>query len=363
MAHVLRLVALSCVGILAFSGCTSKSEVAAIPAPASSPKAPARTLNLAVWSNYISPELISEFEKTSGIQVNVSNYSSNEELLAKLQAGASGIDVAVPSDYMVFAMAKLGLLTDLDRLQVPNLKNLDVQFLGKSYDPKNQVSLPYNWGTTGIAINHDLVKVPIKGWKDLFGLPELKGKFSLLDDAREAIGAALKAQGFDLNTKDSTQLAQAKALLLKQRSRIKAFNSETKMALINGEVAVAQAYSSDAMQAGKATGGKIEYVIPAEGGTIWFDNLVVPKGAKNPKEAHALINFLLEPKSALGSVTNLYLASANKAAMELIPAEFKSNLRLFPIESIRAKLETMEDLGEGVAQYDRIWTEIKASSE
>src|SRR5262249_5007931 len=130
-----------------------------------------RVVNLAIWSNYVSPEMLAEFEKSSGIKVRISNYSSNEELLAKLQAGASGYDVAVPSDYMVFAMVKLGLLEPLDYAQLGNSKSLDAKFMKKAFDPENKFSVPYDWGTTGIAVNRDLYKGELKSWKQLFSNP------------------------------------------------------------------------------------------------------------------------------------------------------------------------------------------------
>ena len=174
-----------------------------------------RVVNLAIWSNYLAPELLVEFQRRTGIKVQISNYSSNEELLAKLQAGASGYDLALPTDYMMFAMIKLGLLTPIDFTQLPNAKNLDKKFYGKSYDPKNEYSVPYDWGTTGIAINRALYTGTVSSWNELFEKPDLAGRFSLLDDAREVIGAALKSKNYSLNSKSPEELAQAKELLVK----------------------------------------------------------------------------------------------------------------------------------------------------
>ena len=182
------------------SACTKKGAEA--PTAAQSGAATgSKVVNLAIWSNYIKPEVLTEFEKRTGIKVQVSNYSSNEELLAKLQAGASGYDVVVPSDYMVFAMSKLGLLKELDFTQLPNFKSIDPKYLKKQFDPANKYSIPYDWGTTGIAVNRTLYKGKIAGWKDLFNNADLAGKVTLLDDVRETIGAALKAQGLSLNSK------------------------------------------------------------------------------------------------------------------------------------------------------------------
>lgn len=359
-------VSLSLFVALGWVGCTKKSDApeASSPQSGSAKQSPGseRVLNLAIWSNYVSPAMVAEFEKRSGIKLQISNYSSNEELLAKLQAGASGYDVIVPSDYMVFAMVKLGLLKALDRTQLPHSANLDPRVLKKTYDPENVHSLPYDWGTTGIAVNKTLFKGKIRGWKDLFSQPELKGKLTLLDDVRETVGAALKAQGLSLNTRDSKDLAKAKELLLKVKPRIKGFNSETKVPLVQGEVAVAHAYSVDSLQAAQATGGKVEYVIPEEGGTLWVDNLAIPATAAHVVEAHQFIDFLLEAKTEASTATVIFSAPSNRDALALLPADLQKNPGLFPSDQVLKKMEMMEDLGEGLSAWDRVWTEVKASA-
>ncbi|MGZ3689705.1 MAG: polyamine ABC transporter substrate-binding protein, partial [Bdellovibrionota bacterium] len=340
--NVLALLALS----LALVSCTKKTSAPQI-------------VNLAIWSNYVSPELLAEFEKRTGIKVQISNYSSNEELLAKLQAGASGYDVAVPSDYMVFAMSKLGLLQRLDYSRLSNAKSLDSHYLKKQYDTENKYSIPYDWGTTGIAVNRETYKGSLKGWNDLFNNPALAGKFTLLDDVRETLGMALKAQGFSMNSKDPAQLAKAKELLMKVRVKVKAFTSEPMMPLVNGETAVAHAYLSDALQAKKQSGGKIDYVLPEEGCTIWIDNLVIPTGATHLQAAHQFINFLLEPRSNVSTVMSVFVSPANKEAMGLLPKEFvASNKILFPTDAQLKKCEMIQDLGESLSLWDRIWTEV-----
>lgn len=339
-------------------GCTQKQSSSA----QGRERATARSVNLAIWSNYISPALIQEFEKKTGIRIHISNYSSNEELLAKLQAGASGYDVAVPSDYMVGAMIHLGLLQELDHAKLGNFKHLDPKYLGRAYDSANRFSVPYDWGTTGIAVNRSLFQGKLSGWKDLFESPALKGKFTLLDDVRETLGAALKSRGYSLNSKNPDELNQAKQILLAQKARIKGYTSEPMMSLINGETAVAHAFMSDALQARRETGGKIEYILPEEGSTLWVDNLVIPNGARNLPEAHELINFLLEPASNASTVTAILVSPANKDVFALLPKEVQSNPSLFPSAAALSRCEMIQDLGESLAQWDRIWTEVKAAN-
>jgi spermidine/putrescine transport system substrate-binding protein len=322
-----------------------------------------RVVNLAIWSNYVSPELLKAFKDKTGIDVQVSNYSSNEELLAKLQAGATGFDVAVPSDYMVSVMAHTNLILELDRSKIPNAKSLDPKYLNKGFDPGNKYSVPYDWGTTGIAVNRTVFKGKLKGWKDLFNNPELKGKFTLLDDVRETLGAALKSEGFSLNSKNPAELEKAKKVLLGLRSRVKGFTSEPMMPLVNGETAVAHVYMSDALQAARETQGKIEYLVPEEGATLWIDNLVIPKGAPHIEEAHAFINFLLEPSSSVETVKSVLVSPTVQGVRALLSPELQKNSSLFPTDAILKKCEMIEDLGDSLAAWDRVWTEVKASSE
>ncbi len=343
---------------LGFSACHRGSGTAVEAAPSGKQ----RTLHLAIWSNYLSGDFLKAFTAKTGIKVETTIYSSNEELLAKLQAGASGYDVAVPSDYMVFTMTKLGLLNDLDPAKLTNLKNLDLRFMGKSFDPKNQYSLPFVWGTTGIAVNRTLYSGSIKGYRDLLTKEDLKGKFSLLDDVREAIGAALKSQGLSLNTKNPADLEKAKQVLLAARPRVKAFTSETVAPLATGEIAVAQAYMTDALQARRKAGGsKIDFILPEEGGTLWVDNLVIPKGAVSIAEAHEFINFILEPSSLVTTATAVYVAPANTAAVSLLPVDFRQDGMLFPAAPQLKRHEMIEDLGDALTAWDRTWTEVKAA--
>ena len=195
------------------------------------------------------------------------------------------------------------------------------------------------------------------------GSPELKGKVTLLDDVRETIGAALKAQKLSLNSKEPKEILKAKELLMKAREDVKAFNSETRSSLINGEMSVAHAYSTDALQARKATGGKIDFIIPEEGATLWIDNLAIPVNAPHIKEAYQFIDFLLEPKVAASTVLSIFVAPSNKEVMSLLPAEYQQNTSLFPNDSTLSKLEMMQDLGDAMVNYDRTWTEVKAGGQ
>jgi spermidine/putrescine transport system substrate-binding protein len=336
-------------------GCTKKStETATAPAAA-------KELNLAIWGNYLAPDVVEKFTAATGIKLNVSNYSSNEELLAKIQSGASGVDVAVPSDYMVAILAKSGLLEKLNSEKLPNKGQINPEFLGLPFDPTNEFSLPYAWSTAGLAVNKDLVKGELKSWKQFFENKDLSGKISMLDDVREVTAAALKANGFSVNTTNSEELNKAKKTLLAVKPRLKMFRTDTIDALVNKEIAVAHAYSSDALKAVARSGGAIVYIIPEEGGTRAVDNLVIVKGAKNIDNAHAFINFVLSPESNLSLVTQMKAGPVLTATRDLLPQELKTNEGLFPSSATLSKMEALKDVGDKTQLYDQLWTEVKTN--
>lgn len=318
-------------------------------------------VNLAIWGNYLSEETRQAFIQETGIQLNITNYSSNEELLAKVQAGQSGIDVAVPSDYMVDVMIKLGLLEALDKKQIPNAKGLDPEVLAQPYDANNAYSLPYAWATAGIAINRKLLKEPVASWKDLLENPRLAGKFALLDDVREVTGAVLKMQGQSVNTTDEQALARAKDKLLDVKKRVKLFTSDTVAVLKNREVVAAQAYSTDALQAAAQTDGEIEYVIPSEGGTRAIDNLVVFKNSRNADQAHRLINYLLEKERNRQFVQTIRAGPVVSGVRETLPEELRKNRALFPPNEVLTRLERVVDLGEKNRLYEDLWMSVKSA--
>jgi spermidine/putrescine transport system substrate-binding protein len=338
--------------LLSLISCTKKE-----PAPL------VRTVHVAIWSGYLPDPVAQAFEKKTGIKPVISNYSSNEELLAKLQAGASGYDVVVPSDYMVGVMVKQGMLRTLERAELPNAQPLDPKLLKKSFDPENKYSVPFDWGTTGIAINPTLYKGKVAGWKELLEKPDLAGKFTLLDDVRETMGAALRALGYSINSRKQAELARAKELLIKARPRLKAFTSEVVPALANGETAVAQAYNTDALRARKDSGGKIDFVLPKEGCTLWIDHFAIPASAPHPAEAHEFIDFMLSPATGVGAVQAILIAPSSLATKDLLPEAFRKDATIFPSEAELKNCEMIEDLGADLEHWDRAWTEVKAAGD
>ncbi|MDG0817601.1 polyamine ABC transporter substrate-binding protein [Bdellovibrio svalbardensis] len=338
---------------LLFAACTKKTSENTATAPKEE-----QVVNLSIWGNYLSPEMQAKFEKETGLKLNISNYSSSEELLAKVQMGSSGIDVAVPSDYMVDIMIKMNLLEPLKAELIPNKALLSPQFLAQSYDKENKFSLPYTWTTMGIAVNRSLYKGSLKSWKELYNNSDLKGKFALLDDVRETIGSAMIANGASVNSTNPAELAKAKATLLGAKKNVKMFTSDTVDILKNKEVVAAQAYSSDALQAAMQN-KDIEYFIPEEGGTIAIDNLVIIRGSKHPEAAHKLVNFLISQEADLNKVQVIRGGPVLKGTQEKLPQDLQANKSLFPEAKVMKKLEAIHDLGDKNKLWEELWTEIK----
>src|SRR2546430_4225132 len=316
------------------------------------------TLHLFTWSDYTEETAAKEFEQKFGIKVVADTFGSNEELLAKMQGGASGYDITVPSDYMVSIMVKQGLLAEIDPSKIPNLAQVYKHLKGLYYDPKNTYSIPYLWGTTGIGYNSDVVQTPPDSWQALFD-ERSKGKISLLNDEREVFAMALRTEGFSINSTDPKQVAAAKVRLMTQKPLVKTYTSENyDQLLVSGEVALAHGWSGTVLRAA-AEKPSIKYVIPKEGGTIWQDNLCVLTSSTHKDEAMAYINFLLEPKTAALITSKVKYASASEEARLFVPKEIAQNPAIYPPASVVARLEWIKDVGDAIKLYDRAWTELK----
>lgn len=323
-------------------------------------------LHLYNWSEYIEPELFDEFEAEYGVKVIEDTFASNEELLAKLQAGASGYDLIVPSDYMVEIMIEEDLLAELNKDNIPNLTNLDPKFTDPPFDPGMNYCVPYQWGTTGIGYNADEFDEPPDSWAFLFD-PELAsgyaGSLTMLNDSRESMGAALKYLGYSLNSTNEAELEQARDLLIQQKSMVYSYDSEQYEDLVSAdETMLAHGWSGDFFMAA-VEDERIWYAIPREGGTIWVDNLCIPKTAPSQYTAEVFIDFLNRPENA-AKVTNFtWYGSPNSAANEFIDPEILEEPAIYPPPDVMEKLEWIEDVGDATPLYERFWTEIKAAGE
>jgi spermidine/putrescine transport system substrate-binding protein len=311
-----------------------------------------KELTVANWSDYIAEDTLANFEKETGIKVAYSTYESNEELMSKLQVGAGGYDLVVPTGYIVTLLASQDLLAPLRKKVLTNWSNLAPLFLDPEFDRGNRFAMPYQWGTTGIAYRTDKVKEPPDSW-DVFHRAKLKNKMTMMDDLRDVIGSFLKLRGRSLNSTDEAELDQAKADAMQSKALLKAYiSAPVKGQLVAGDVWVAQLWNGDTMQA-KAEQPNIAYVLPKEGAGIWTDSFVVPKSAPHKRAAHEFMNYVLRPDVA-ASISNFsgYGSPNAKATLD--------NPVAFPTDEELKRLEYQKDLGPATELWDQIWTEIKA---
>lgn len=317
-------------------------------------------LHLCTWSNYYPDAILEEFTKKTNIKLQVSFISSNEELFAKLKAGAAGFDVIQPSDYMIRQMAALQMLTPLDHGALTNINHLDEFYTKVAYDPGNKFSVPFTWGTTGIAINTKKLQVPKEGvsWKMLTDATDPKHT-SLLDDMREVFSLFLIQKGVNPNIKDMTELGNVKKSILATKDKVLMFSSEPKPLLLRDELHLAHIYSVDAIQA-HIEKPEIEYFIPKEGAVIWTDNFAIPKTTLHSKEAHTFINYFLDPDNALKIITTNHLPTPNKTAKAKLPPEVLKNPGLYPGPDVMKRLYFLDDLGDTMTTVNEMWTELKS---
>jgi len=329
------------------------------------PQITSKELNLYGWSEYVPQDLLDAFTAEYGVKVNYDAYSSNEELLAKLQAGASGYDVIIPSDYMISVMSKLDMLEPIDLNNIPNFKNIDEQLRNPAFDPGNRYSVPYQWGTVAIAVNTEKVDKPITRFADLWD-PMFKNNLVVLDDEREIIGMALVVLGYDKNSTDPAQLEAAKQKLLELTPNIKLYDSDSpKTALLSGEVIAGVVWNGEGALAHQENPA-IDYILPEEGCGVWYDNLAIPKDPPHKDAAEAFLNWVLTPEMSILITRDFPYSNPNKAALELMSKENPDAYQTYmgfaatnpPADAIE-KCHLIVDVGEAMTLWDKTWTEIK----
>lgn len=326
------------------------------------------------WSDYIDEELLAAYEEEYGVSIIYDTYASNEDLLAKLQAGATGYDVIFPSDYMVSQMIELGLLAEIDTNAIPNFANITPDFQDAPFDPGNQHCVPYQWGTTGIAYragNEFFEENTPDSWAYLFDPAVLEqysdGGINVLNDQRELIAAALFYLGYSPNSVDEAELTEARDLILAAKPYWKTFNSEDydDSLLIADEVVASQSWSGDAANAYWSTyddtteDGNWYYAIPQEGAVKWMDNICVTASSERFDTAVHFMNYLLDAQNGATITNYTYYASPNEAAKEFILPEILEDPGIYPPDDVLAKLQWLTELGDGIFLWDQTWTAIK----
>jgi spermidine/putrescine-binding protein len=314
-----------------------------------------RELHIYNWSDYIAEDTVPNFEREFGVRVTYDTYESNEEMIAKLQAGATGYDIVVPTGYVVPVLLAIGLIAPLRRKYLTNWGNLSPLFQNLPTDPGTVHTVPWQWGTSGIAYRRDKVTTAVDSWAVFFDR-RLTGKMTMMDDAREVIGAMLRYRGRSLNSVDPAELARARQDAVAAKPQLKAYiSAPVKGQLVSGDVWLAQLWNGDTVQA-HAEEPNVAYAVPRGGCTIWNDSLCMPVSARHPRAAHEWMNYILRPEvgAAIGRATGY--GTPNVAAARLLEHPVS-----FPTAEELKRLEFPVDLGPDTALWDRIWTEIKSA--
>ncbi|NWG08482.1 MAG: spermidine/putrescine ABC transporter substrate-binding protein [Chloroflexi bacterium] len=327
-----------------------------------------KELNIFVWTEYFPQDMLDCFELVYGIKLNRDEYSSNEEMYAKLSAGGTAYDLAQPTDYIVPLMIRQGLLQELDHTKMPNMKNFDEGWMDQEFDPGNKYSVPYLAGTDAIVVNTDTVEnVPTK-WADLWN-PEYAGRMVFLDDSRVVIGLTLLTLGYDVNTTDPAQLAEAKAKLAELIPNVKVFDSDSpKTALIAGDVDLGVTWTFEALAA-QQENPAIQYIYPEEGAILWQDNWVMLKDAAHVDAVYAWLNYTMQADVFWLTLIDYTYINPNKAALEFAKANHADVYNAYadspitnpPAEAI-ANGHGIQDVGEATPLYDDIWVEVKGGN-
>lgn len=317
------------------------------------------TLYVYNWGDYMDESVIAEFEKETGIKVVYDTFATNEDMYVKIKSGGSSYDLIFPSDYMITRMRDEGMLERINLANIPNFKYIDDRFKGQDYDPNNEYSIPYMWGTVGILYNTTMVDDPVDSW-DILWDPKYSKQILMLDSQRDAIGIALIKAGYSLNSTDPTEISEAGELLKQQKPLVLAYAlDEIKDKMVAGEAALALVWSGEAIYAMQEN-PDLDYAIPKEGTNLWFDGMAIPKGAKNKEAAEKFIDFLCRTEIAFRNADYTGYATPHIEARELLDPEIRNNKAAYPDEEDLVNTEVFVSLGEVLKEYDRVWTEVKA---
>jgi putrescine transport system substrate-binding protein len=336
-----------------------------------------KVLNLFIWSDYLAPNTLSDFEKQTGIKVHVAYFDTNETLETKLLAGSSGYDVVVPTASYFERQIKAGVYLPLDKSKLPNLKNMDPQLMERvaKHDPGNEHGVIYTWGTNGIGYNEKMVKelmpdAPLDSWRLVFD-PAVASKvakcgISVLDSPAEMMRAVLSYLGRDPNSQKPEDLVVAEATLMKIRPYIRNINSSEYIeALANGDLCIAVGYNGDVLQARDRAreankGIEVKYVVPKEGSILWFDMLAIPKDAPDVDSAYAYLNYIMTPQVMADISDFKRYANANAAAQSVVLPAVRDDPAIYPPLELRQKLAVqLADSPEQTRAITRLWQKFK----
>ena len=325
-----------------------------------SSKTEKEVLHVFNWTDYIGKTTISTFEKSVNAKVIYDNYSSNEELIAKLEGGGADYDIIFPSGYAVEILIAKKMLSTIDHTKIPNLKYVMAEFSKPGFDEKLDFCVPYTWSTTGIGYNlKEVMEEQTKSWAVLFN-ERYRGKILMLDDMRACMGMALKSLGYSANSSSPDEISKAKEKLLKQKPLVHVYtNSNIPDLLGGGEVKLAYGWSGDILQA-TGKNKEIKYSIPNEGTLMYVDYICVPAMSKKKDLAYKFINHILDPQVSLEIASTIRYAMTNSGARDLADGETKELWSLLEKAPNRSSFEFIKNIGSALDLYDQAWQNIKA---
>ena len=317
------------------------------------------TINVFNCGDYIDPSLINQFEKETGIKVNYDTYDTNEIMYQKVKTNPGTYDIVVPSDYMIEKMIAEDMVENIDFSNIPNYKYIGEDYKNLSYDPNNEYSVPYMWGTIGIIYDPTVVTEPVTSW-DILWDKQYKDNVYMFNSIRDTMAIGLIKTGSSINSTNASEIEAAKNALIAQRDATNPVYvvDEVKDNMIAGEKALATVWSGDAIYIMNEN-PDLEYAIPEEGSNKWFDGLVIPKGAPNKSGAEAFINFLCDPDNALKNVEYIEYSTPNTAAFEMLDEETKNNPAAYPSEETLARCKIFTNLNsETLKLYESAFTDV-----
>ncbi len=316
------------------------------------------TLNVLNWGDYISDEVIDQFEAEYNININYVPAASNEEMYVSITTQGSDYDMVFPSDYLVERLISEGRLQEIDYSKLPNAQYLDPKFMDETYDPGNVYSVPYTWGTLGILYNTQYVTEPVNSWGILWD-EKYAGEIYMYDSMRDSIAAALLYLGLDINTRNPQDIADAVEALKAQKPLVKSYGSdEMRDSMIGGSGSLCLTYSGDAVYCMQEN-PDLAYAVPDEGSNIFFDSMVILDTCDNLDAAYKFINFLLDPEVATVNFEYIGYSTPNAAVMDMISEDYLSNNAFNPTDDVINRCTVFHDLGDFTQVYSDAWQEVK----
>lgn len=320
-------------------------------------------LNIYGWSDEIPQEVFEEFTAETGIQVNFDAFDSNETMISKLAAGNSGYDLVLASQYAVQQLVGQELIVPLDHDKLEGFDQISETFVDPTYDPNNEYSIPWVWGTTGLLYNETCTGgEEITSWKSMFD-PKWDGKLNMLDNMLASYIAGLQVNGYGADSKDEAEILAATESLIAQKQILSGYNSSNYGDLVaNGDVCISMAWGGTSTAKIVENNDHVHYVLPEEGGSLWVDGLAIAAGAPNNEAAEQFLNFILRPEIAAIATNAGGMASANSAAVEHITDQgMLSNAAVYASDEQVAEADFIVDPGDAMKFYQDGWTRVKAS--